>query len=93
MNMNFKSGARYPNNIKMLRLMAGYKSQKEFAKACGLSVPTIVNLESGRLAPHQVTVSKILNRLAVLNVRYEDLWDKNLFLREIKTNHTDDFTG
>ena len=65
--------AKYQNNVLMMRLKAGYKTQKEFAQRIRISPTTLCDLESNR----QFLSSAYALRIAeVLGCSLDDLFEK-----------------
>jgi len=65
---------KYQNNILSLRLKAGYKTQKDFAKRIGINPSILCDIESN----HQFLSSAYALRIAeVLDCSLDDLFEKN----------------
>lgn len=61
-----------PNHIKEVRIAKGYRTQKEFAEALGVSEATVSYWEGQLFFP---TTQNIRKLCGVLNCKLEDLFD------------------
>ena len=50
---------KFSENIKLLRIKNGFKTQQSFATAFGIGQTTIANWENGRREPSFVTMQKL----------------------------------